>query len=97
MKLNSVSLLTALLLASLPLAAQNFGEITGTVADPSGAVIAGATIAITNEATGVARAAETNESGSYNVPFLNPGGPSSTDSAPPARRAVSFRSATSPK
>ncbi len=73
MKFKSVSLLTALLLASLPLAAQNFGEITGTVADPSGAVIAGASITITNEATGVARTAETNEAGSYDVPFINPG------------------------
>ena len=73
MKFKSVSLLTALLLACVPLAAQNFGEITGTVADPSGAVIAGATITVTNEATSVARTAETNEAGSYNVPFVNPG------------------------
>ncbi len=63
----------ACLLALTPLAAQNYGEITGTVADPSGAVIAGATVTITNEATGVARTAETNEAGSYDVPFLNPG------------------------
>ena len=63
----------ACLLALSPAAAQNFGEFTGTVADPSGAVIAGATITITNEATGVARTAETNEAGSYNVPFVNPG------------------------
>src|SRR5690606_17333539 len=73
MKFKSVSLLTALVLACVPLAAQNFGEFTGTVADPSGAVIAGASVTITNEATGVARSAETNESGNYNVPFLNPG------------------------
>src|SRR5690606_35399507 len=56
-----------------PALAQNFGEITGTVADPSGAVIAGTTITVTNEATGVARTAETNETGSYNVPFVNSG------------------------
>jgi hypothetical protein len=73
MRFKSVSLLTALILACVPLAAQNFGEFTGTVADPSGAVIAGASITVTNEATGVARTAETNEAGSYTVPFLNPG------------------------
>jgi hypothetical protein len=65
--------MTALLLASLPAVAQNFGELAGTVADPSGAVIAGASITITNEASGITRTAETNEAGSYSVPFLNPG------------------------
>jgi hypothetical protein len=73
MKFKSVCLMTALLLASLPAVAQNFGELTGTVADPSGAVIAGASITITNDASGITRTAETNEAGSYNVPFLNPG------------------------
>ncbi len=73
MKFKSVCLMTALLLASLPAVAQNFGELAGTVADPSGAVIAGASITITNEASGITRTAETNEAGSYNVPFLNPG------------------------
>jgi hypothetical protein len=73
MKSAWFTLVASVLLALTPAAAQNFGEITGTVADPSGAVIAGAAVTVTNEATGVARTAETNESGSYNVPFLNPG------------------------
>jgi len=62
-----------LLAATLPLGAQTFGEINGTVADPSGAVIAGTTVTVTNTATNVARTVETNEAGNYNVPFLNPG------------------------
>lgn len=62
-----------LLLALAPAYAQNFGEFAGNVADPSGAVIAGARVTITNDATGVARTAETNEAGNYTVPFLNPG------------------------
>jgi len=65
--------LALLLTASLPIAAQTFGEVNGTVADPSGAVIAGTTVTVTNTATNAARTVETNESGNYNVPFLNPG------------------------
>ncbi len=63
----------ACLLAGLPAAAQTFGEISGTVTDPSGAVIAGAKVTVTNKATNVAREVETNVQGSYTVPFLNPG------------------------
>ncbi len=73
MKSAWFALVMAFALALSPAYGQNFGELTGTVADPSGAVIAGASITITNEASGITRTAETNEAGSYNVPFLNPG------------------------
>jgi len=64
----------AMTLSSLaPLFGQTFGEFQGTVADPSGAVIAGAKVSVTNTSTGATREVETNASGSYNVPFLNPG------------------------
>jgi hypothetical protein len=63
----------ALMLGGVPAAAQTFGEIAGSVTDPSGAVIAGATVTVTNRATNVSRQVETNAQGSYNVPFLNPG------------------------
>lgn len=66
------AVLGALLLA-LPAGAQTFGEFTGRVADATGAVIAGARVTITNAATNVARETETNESGNYTVPFVNPG------------------------
>jgi outer membrane receptor protein involved in Fe transport len=66
-------LLVALLLFSAPVAAQTFGEITGSVTDSSGAVVAGATVNVANSATGVERKVTTNEVGNYNVPFLNPG------------------------
>ncbi|MCB9383408.1 MAG: TonB-dependent receptor [Bryobacterales bacterium] len=65
--------LVGLLLALTPAAAQTFGEITGSVTDASGAVIAGAKVTVTNSATGVPRSVESNEAGNYNVPFLNPG------------------------
>ena len=53
--------------------AQTFAEVTGAVTDPSGAVVAGATITITNTATNQVREVESNESGNYTVPFLVPG------------------------
>jgi hypothetical protein len=54
-------------------AAQEFrGAITGRVSDTSGSVIPGATVTVTNTATGVAATATTNEVGSYTVPYLTP-------------------------
>jgi hypothetical protein len=52
---------------------QTFGEITGAVRDPSGAVIAGANITITNVATNVTRTTASNEAGVYSLPSLPPG------------------------
>jgi hypothetical protein len=48
-------------------------SITGTVADPSQAVVVGATVTITNAATNVKREMATNSSGVYNAPALPPG------------------------
>ena len=67
-----VVLLAAIVaLAAQPLAAQS-SEITGTVTDPTGAVIAGATVNILNTATNQLRTTTTNETGNYSVPFLVP-------------------------
>ena len=57
----------------LPLAAQNFGEITGAVTDSSGAIIAGASVAVIHTATNQVRQAITNRTGNYSVPYLVPG------------------------
>ena len=46
--------------------------ITGTVMDPSGAVIAGAKITVTQKSTSAARADVTNASGQFNIPSLPP-------------------------
>ncbi len=46
--------------------------ITGTVTDPSGAVIAGAKVTVTQQSTGVKRTAAANGSGQFNVPSLPP-------------------------
>src|SRR3984885_11752661 len=44
------------------------GRILGRIADPSGAVLAHVKVVATNEATGVSRTAETNDSGDYSFP-----------------------------
>src|SRR5579862_5061594 len=66
-------LIGSLAAGALPLCAQNYGEINGTVTDPSGGVIAGATVKVTNTATNVSRSVQTNAAGNYTVPFLTPG------------------------
>ncbi|HZT33468.1 MAG TPA: TonB-dependent receptor [Bryobacteraceae bacterium] len=58
---------------ALRLGAQNFGEITGTVADATGAVIAGASVTVTNTATNQVRQVATNDTGNYSIPYLVPG------------------------
>ena len=46
------------------------GSVTGLVTDPSGAVVAGATVTTQNIATGVQTTAETNGAGAYTIRFL---------------------------
>jgi hypothetical protein len=58
------------LLLPILLAAQGAsGRVIGRVSDPSGAVLNGVKITLTNQATGVSREATTNESGDYS--FVN--------------------------
>src|SRR5512146_1835779 len=49
------------------------GLITGVVTDPTGAVVANATVTVTNIGTGQTRTASTDTSGTYTVPDLTPG------------------------
>lgn len=49
------------------------GALNGTVYDPSGGVVPGASITATNESTGVARTVVTGSDGAYLVPLLPPG------------------------
>lgn len=49
------------------------GAMGGTVSDPKGAVIRGATVTVTNKATGVERTATTNDDGDYKLDFLPAG------------------------
>jgi len=62
-------------LAPFALAAQGetTSAIVGTVADPSGAALAGATVTIVNNGTGSKRTATTDEAGRFSFPQLKPG------------------------
>src|SRR4051794_13807548 len=46
------------------------GEISGTVSDPSGAAIAGATVEATNTGTGLKRSVKTGDTGLYRITLL---------------------------
>src|SRR5215472_7189184 len=74
------SILSALLVLafcsfiSIPAHAQVTGAtVSGTISDPSGAVVAGATISLRNAATGNTREVTSDSSGLYAVPNLTPG------------------------
>lgn len=71
--LVSLSKTLVFVFASAVLFAQTSAEITGTVSDTTGAVIADATVIITNTASGQVRRVQTNQTGNYSVPFLTPG------------------------
>jgi Carboxypeptidase regulatory-like domain len=61
-----------LFIAALPLWAQSAGTIRGSVVDPSGAVVKGATVEIQNPVSGYNRTTQTDSQGSFqfeNVPY----------------------------
>jgi hypothetical protein len=66
-----VALLLLLLPARLP--AQGLSGITGTVTDPSGAVVPGAKVTVTNIATNISTMAVTASAGTYTITDLIPG------------------------
>jgi hypothetical protein len=74
MKMINRVLSLVLILLGAAWAQQNLGVIVGKVTDPSSAVVAGATVTLTDEATGVKRNATTGASGNYafgGLPFGN--------------------------
>jgi hypothetical protein len=74
-KLTAKLLLVCLLAAGLafPQADANRGQILGTVTDASGAAVPGAKVRAENQATGLVREVQTNESGLYRILQLDPG------------------------
>lgn len=61
-------------LAALPVFGQvSTGQLSGTVTDPSGAVVSGATVTVIQKGTGTTRTVTTGDTGTYTVPLLPPG------------------------
>jgi hypothetical protein len=59
---------------ALPLMAQDpRGTILGRVTDASGAPVPKVSVKVTGESTGVVTTANTNDTGDYRIPYLNPG------------------------
>lgn len=56
--------------AASTLFAQSTGTMLGTVTDASGGAVAGATVTVVDQDTGVSRTLQTDASGEYRVPFL---------------------------
>ena len=70
--MRATFVLGVMLALSFPSFAQTVGQVTGLVTDPSGSVIVGATVTITNSQTNVARKTTTNSAGNYAFPALQP-------------------------
>ena len=69
-----VCLLAVAAFLAVPASAQlTVGSVTGTVVDATGAVIPGATVTLTNEATGVTREQETSGTGTFMFDRVRPG------------------------
>ena len=68
----SISLLT-LFVPSLLAQSGSTSALTGTITDPTGAVIPGVTVTATATATNQARTVLTAEDGVYRIPLLEPG------------------------
>src|SRR4026208_1360622 len=70
-----ISLILVLLLALVgsAIAQSTVGTIVGTVTDPSGAVLVGVKVTVTNTATSIARTVSSDETGNYSLLRLLPG------------------------
>ena len=73
MKLWASGIAILLLFASHSAGQTTFGSITGTVVDPTGAVVPGASVSVINESTGLERKAATSAGGVFNMPSLDVG------------------------
>ncbi|HKT69770.1 MAG TPA: TonB-dependent receptor, partial [Terriglobales bacterium] len=69
---HSFGTIMVLLIAATAVFAQvaSTGGVLGTVTDPSGAVVPGATVTLTNIDTGITSSATTNETGNYTFPLV---------------------------
>jgi carboxypeptidase family protein/TonB-dependent receptor-like protein len=71
--LRVVLLLLAVLTASAAFGQTSTGEVNGTVVDPNGAVLSGATVSLINQATRIASQVSPNQNGGYTFVNVLPG------------------------
>jgi hypothetical protein len=69
----SVLVVAAMMAPSLMAQSLVSGDLTGTVTDPSGAVLSGATVMLKSDATGQTRTTTTGSNGNYRFSLLPPG------------------------
>src|SRR6266436_6524031 len=74
--------------AAMSQAQSNAADLQGSVRDPKGAVVAGATVTARNTATNSSRDATTNDDGFYKIVSLTPGEYEVTVKAPNYKTAV---------
>src|SRR4029078_1498031 len=67
------TLLALAIIAPLAIQAQTKGSLSGTVTDPAGAVVPGASVTIKNNATSAVRTATTSDNGVFQVGDVDPG------------------------
>ncbi|MFY9643717.1 MAG: carboxypeptidase-like regulatory domain-containing protein, partial [Terriglobales bacterium] len=73
-RMGLIAITSLLVVVSTPLFCQTTtGRIVGTVIDQTGAIVAGATVVISDIQRGVTRTVTTGDSGDYAVPELQPG------------------------
>jgi hypothetical protein len=71
--LKTLLIAACIALPALVVYGQQTGEVTGTITDASGALVAGANVTATNTATQQVRTAASNDTGTYTLPYLQPG------------------------
>ncbi|MCI0665015.1 MAG: carboxypeptidase regulatory-like domain-containing protein [Acidobacteria bacterium] len=69
----AIAIASLLALSAIVLAQSSKGVLVGTVTDPTGSVIAGATVKVTNTATNVTRETVSRGEGSYRLDAVDPG------------------------
>ena len=67
------TVLIVLVFANTILAQEFRGTISGSITDPNGAVVPGATVTVKNTDTNIAQTSTSNSDGAYTVPLLPPG------------------------
>src|ERR1700686_4115519 len=72
-KRNFLLCFAVLIIAVASASGQNVGSVQGTITDPTGAGVLGATVTLTDLANGVSRTGTSSESGEFSFVQVNPG------------------------